>query len=101
MEAGSVIQMSVGVTVVLGQFILLVFFFAKIYSQTNTNTERVKELRTLVDDHIKNAKIHQDQAFQSFQFKTLEEKITKLENQIDHANASIDEIKGLLMERST
>lgn len=100
MEAHSAVQVAAGITVILGQFVILIFFFAKIYSQTTNNTERVKELKEVVDDHIKNVKIHQDQKLQSIQFEHLEQKITKLEQRVESLNESIDEIKRILIEQN-
>lgn len=99
MEAHSIVQILAGVTVILGQFIIIIFFVAKIHSQTNSNTEKVRELKTVVDDHIKDKRIHQDMQVQSVQFGHIEEKMNALEKRLETMSVAFDELKTLIIER--
>lgn len=99
MEFLQTIQAFVGMAMILGQFVVIVFFVAKIHNQTTHNTERVKELKDVVDDHIKDRDIHRGEV-QSVQYSHIEEKMNMLEKRMETMSAAFDELKTIIIERA-
>lgn len=99
MEFLQTIQAFAGMVLILGQFVVIVFFVAKIHNQTTHNTERVRELKGMMDEHIRDKAIHQDIGVQSVQFGHIEEEMKELKKRLERMSTAVDELKTLIIEK--